>query len=231
MELEPLADNSLFEEGELSNGAGSYLFTGTTATGNRRRALIRFDFSRIPNNAEVTSATLTIAVSRTIASTVTVRAHRVTTDWGEGDSVAPGQEGAGAAASAGDATWTQAVTGDRAWSNPGGDFIPSPSASVRLREVGPYVIGSAELTADVAGWLDGRLENYGWIFVSNEGTGFTTAKRFNSREHPDGSSRPRLTVTYTTVASPDPQPVPLSAGWLLALAALLPLVSAKATRN
>ena len=43
--LTPLKDNSIYQEGELSNGAGERLFTGVTRLGNKRRALIKFDLS------------------------------------------------------------------------------------------------------------------------------------------------------------------------------------------
>jgi hypothetical protein len=40
-------DNTLYEQpgGGLSNGAGQYVFAGTTVTSQRRRALLRFDVS------------------------------------------------------------------------------------------------------------------------------------------------------------------------------------------
>ncbi len=57
--LSPSKDNSIYEEGELSNGAGQYLFTGRTLQDNRRRALLKFDLSEaIPEGITVDSATL-----------------------------------------------------------------------------------------------------------------------------------------------------------------------------
>ena len=215
--LEPVADTSLFEEGELSNGAGIYSFTGTTAMGNRRRALVRYDFSQLPGDADVSAAMLSVTVSRTISSTLTVRLHRVTTAWGEAASDAPGQEGTGIAAEPGDATWTQAVTGQQAWATPGGDFVGDASASLRMRDNGTYEYASAGLTSDVIGWLNGSVENHGWILISNEGTGFTTAKRLNTREHPDAAARPRLSVTYASSPPFETRPVPLGGPWLLIL--------------
>ena len=43
--VEASRDNSIYEEGELSNGAGQYLFTGVTNQGNKRRALVKFSLS------------------------------------------------------------------------------------------------------------------------------------------------------------------------------------------
>ncbi|MHC4429144.1 MAG: hypothetical protein ACYS0D_11180, partial [Planctomycetota bacterium] len=44
VEIGPSKDSSMFSEsGDLSNGAGEYLFAGNTAFGFARRALIAFD--------------------------------------------------------------------------------------------------------------------------------------------------------------------------------------------
>ena len=62
--LTPSRDNTLYESptGELSNGAGEYLFAGSTLNGNRRRALLAFDVAgQLPAEATIESATLTLA--------------------------------------------------------------------------------------------------------------------------------------------------------------------------
>jgi hypothetical protein len=45
--IAPLKDNSIYEEGDLSNGAGEHLFTGVIKTGERRRALLAFDLNGV----------------------------------------------------------------------------------------------------------------------------------------------------------------------------------------
>ncbi len=100
-------DNTLYEEGDLSNGAGDHLFTGSTNTASIRRAVIRFDIDgAIPVGATIDSVQLTLNVSRNNNSSAEdTSLHRLTGDWGESGSNASGNEGGGAAAEIGDATW------------------------------------------------------------------------------------------------------------------------------
>ena len=75
VELVASRDNTLYEDddGALSNGAGSYLFAGTTSQTDpdlaTRRALLRFDLGgAVPPGSTVTAATLTLYVSRAPSS-------------------------------------------------------------------------------------------------------------------------------------------------------------------
>ena len=79
-------DNTLYESasGATSNGAGDNFFVGrTNQTSNSiRRGLIRFDVAaRIPANATITSATLTLSMSRTTSGNQTVTLHRASAAW------------------------------------------------------------------------------------------------------------------------------------------------------
>ncbi len=59
MSLTPVKDNTLIEDDiNFSDGAGPALFIGTTASGGRRRALMKFDVANIPTAARITSASL-----------------------------------------------------------------------------------------------------------------------------------------------------------------------------
>ena len=104
-------DNTLYESatGSLSNGSGEHFFVGQTAAGGGfkiRRGLIAFNIaSNIPAGATIQSAVLTLSMNRTISGNQTVSLHKLTADWGEGTSDAPGGEGQGAAATTNDATW------------------------------------------------------------------------------------------------------------------------------
>ena len=102
MTLTASRDNTLYEQvgGGLSNGAGEYIFAGTTATTSlRRRALLRFDVhAAVPAGSTVTSEALQLNMSRTISNAQPVSLHRVMADWGEGTSDALLEEGGGAAA-------------------------------------------------------------------------------------------------------------------------------------
>ena len=127
-----IKDNTLYEDvaGALSNGAGDHMFTGRTGGGSTVRALVAFDVAGIvPAGATITAVLLSLNMSRVSApSARTVGLHRVLADWGEGVADAPGGEGGGAPASAGDATWLHTFFPGSFWSSPGGDFEGALSA-------------------------------------------------------------------------------------------------------
>ena len=216
IELTPIQDNTLYEVpsrtpdgvAPLSNGAGSYLFTGRILTGELRRALIAFDVAgSLPSGASVTEVTLTLQMSKTIAGSTQVGLHRLMADWGEGDSQAGGEEGAGTAAEPGDATWLHTFYPTSFWATQGGDFVGAASSSLSVGGEESYTWPSTpDLVADVQSWLDSPSTNFGWLIIGNEFAA-PSAKRFNSREN--GSGVPTLTITYQA-------PVPSSPLWVLA---------------
>ena len=203
--LEPTSDATLFEDadGDTSSGAGPALFAGNNnqEAGRARRALIAFDVaSALPAGAIVDSARLELHVSN--VSDLRPRLmtiHRVTCPWGEGRSTAAG--GAGAPAMPGDATWTCAFFPDRLWREPGGEFEANPSATLLVGGVASYVWTGAALAADVLSWLRQPAANFGWLLLGDE-AGPGTARRFDSREHPDAAQRPTLTVHYSFPGPP-----------------------------
>lgn len=194
-------DNTLYESesGALSNGAGQHLFAGLTAakTGNlARRGVIAFDLDgALPEGATILSVELELNMSRSISGDQAVALHELQRDWGEGASDAAGEEGAGANATTGDATWLHTFFNSDTWSAAGGDFNPTASASTTVGGVGQYSWSSAQLTADVQGWVDDPSTNFGWLILGDEG-GDPSAKRFDSREHPEEANRPQLTIQY-----------------------------------
>jgi hypothetical protein len=195
-------DNTLYEgeEGDLSNGAGDHLFTGSTNTPLIRRTVIKFDIDgAIPADATIDSVQLTLNVSRNSNSTPEdTSLHRLNSDWGESGSNASGQEGGGAPAEIGDATWQHAFYDNSFWSTPGGDFVTGASASILVDVTGGYIWGStAGMVADVQQWLDQPASNFGWIIIGNESRS-ATSKRFDSREILDGNA-PGLEVGFTPV--------------------------------
>ena len=202
VDLAPSRDNSLFEEvpGQTSNGAGEYLFVGVTEAmgGNaKRRALLAFDIAGgLPAGAMVTSATLTLNMSMSIVGETNVTVHRLTSDWGEAGSDAPGQEGRGTAALAGDVTWTNTFFDTANWTTAGGDFVAMASATTPVAADGSYTWGpSAEMTADVQAWVNDPASNFGWIVLGDEVL-MPTAKRFDSRENSTASNRPMLRIEF-----------------------------------
>ena len=201
-------DNTLYQDsaGSLSNGAGQHIFVGRTAVaGLIRRALIAFDVAdSIPAGSQITNVTLTLNMSQTSSFDDTVRLCRVLADWGEGTSAAFGNEGSGAPATTNDATWIHRFFNTSLWSQPGGDFVPTPSAALTVSALGPYVWGSTDaMVGDVQQWLDTPGSNFGWILIGDE-TAPHLAKRFDSRQDTVPTVRPKLTVTYSPSASVHP---------------------------
>ncbi len=200
LSLEPARDNTLYEdlEGDVSNGAGQHVIAGKTAIAQIRRGLIYFNVApALPPGAVVLSARLTVTVSRVSGGNVALTLHRVLADWGEGTSDAVGEEGQGAPATPGDATWVHRFYPNVPWSSAGGDFAATATASMIVGPIGVYTWESTpELVADVQSWIDDPASNFGWLVYGEEGlTG--TSKRLDSRTNNPPSTRPRLEIEYT----------------------------------
>jgi hypothetical protein len=209
--LAPAQDNTLYEPipnvgpAIPSNGVGTFLFAGHTDPLSgppfKRRAVLRFDLAGLPVGSTVESASLTLHLSKSLASTDPVSLHAALASWGEGSSNAPGEEGQGGDAAAGDATWAHRFFPDVPWASEGGDFAAQASATIDvgsfLQPPTFYTWGStAQMVEDVQGWLDVPSSNFGWVLVGDE-TRAGSAKRFDSREHPTPENRPVLVVEYT----------------------------------
>ncbi len=205
--LAPARDNTLYQSatGSLSNGAGQHFFVGRTdaiSAGAIRRAVIAFDVAAsIPAGAVATRVDLTLNMSRTIALLQPVSLHRLLAGWGEGTSDAAFEEGGGAAATTGDATWIHRFFNTSSlWAGAGaaGDFVTTPSTTVQVGAIGAYTfLSTAGMVADVQGWVDNPASNFGWILIGNEAS-ISTTKRFDSRENPLASVRPMLTIEFST---------------------------------
>jgi len=200
VQISAAKDNTLYEDpnGTLSNGAGDYLFTGKTSNGFLRRALLKFDIGAVPAGAVIDSVKLTLYMSRTLlTNNESIELHRVLSDWGEGTSNAVGNEGGGAPAAPGDASWIHTFFDTQFWTNSGGDLASTVAASLTVGDTAFYTWGSTpQMVADVQDWLDNPANNFGWVIISDE-TANTTTKRFDSRDNPIASHQPRLIVFYT----------------------------------
>lgn len=218
VKLEPVKDTTIYfdEEGNLASGSGDYLFAGINGSnGDNRimRALIAFDLSEIPAGSKIESVTLYLKqeLPRNDLVQREISLHHVQKDWGEGGSDAdggsgPGSGGAdGAPAEEGDATWLHTFFNDTFWTNPGGDFEETASAS---KPVGgndgyfwssdPLLGGAEQLISDVQGWVDDPSTNFGWLIKGPEaldGANYT-ARRFLSRHVTAVNTRPELTIEY-----------------------------------
>ena len=197
--INPVKDNTLYEDlsGSLSNGAGSHFFVGSTNLGLKRRGLIQFDItSNVPPDATILEAILTLSMDQTVSVPSNIELHNVSSDWGEGVSVAAENGGFGAASQANDATWLHSFYSNSFWKNAGGDFSNIVSATTSVGGTGKYTWTSTQLIADVQNWLDSPALNFGWCLTGDE-TIPRTAKRFASREISPVLDSPRLTIVYT----------------------------------
>ncbi len=204
VELAPSKDNTLYEPeikaDQLSNGKGQYLFAGNNGLGRSRRALVHFELDRVlPPDAVIRQVWLTLNMSRTNVDSgpEPIALWRVLRDWGEGESVAVGGEGAGGVPQTGDATWMHTFFPNSNWISPGGDFEPFvESARLTVDGAGFHRWGSTPtMVADVNAWRNNPTQNFGWILVGNESVP-VTAKRFDSSNHEDPAARPRLTIEF-----------------------------------
>jgi len=205
--LTPAKDNTIFNEGDLSN-ALSGIFAGRTSTaGFTRRGLIQFDISSIPAGATIEDVTLMMNVSQSKFGG-NASLHRLMSDWGEGTSNSFDQ-GVGAPATNGDATWQDtfynAVADQRRfWGNPGGDFISDVSSSIFVPS---FTFGTEfqfpstpTMVQDVQHWLDAG-GNFGWMIQGDEAAA-ATAIRFDSREVSVPQNVPMLTIMYSMSSPP-----------------------------
>jgi hypothetical protein len=195
-------DSTLYEVpiGEAANGAGAYMFVGTTNQGYSRRGLLSFDLAAIPAGATITSASLRLRLSRETGPSATFDLHRVLASWGEGPTDAGANGGGGVAAEPGDSTWNYRVYDSLLWTTPGGDFSPTVSASQIANAVAFYNWTSPQVTADVQGWLNNPSSNFGWLLKDSTEAVLHTAKRFDSHENSVAANRPQLTITYVIPA-------------------------------
>ena len=198
--LDPIADNTLYEDstGSLSNGAGDFLFAGRTVQLSEvdlRRGLMLFDLSSVPAGATINSVRVELSVTRSISGDMSMSLHRLDNSWGEGGSNAFAQEGAGADATAGDATWLHRSFPASQWTTAGGDFQANASATIPVGAVGRYTWSAPGLVGDVQSWLADPSSNHGWIVIGAEGTP-GSAKQIASRENPVAANRPKLIIDF-----------------------------------
>jgi len=203
-------DGTLYEPDEdKSNGFGEYIFAGNTDGKGVRRAVLSFDVAAaIPAGSIINSASLQLYMSRTQSGSEDTTLHRMLIDWGEGMSVAEGQEGAPASAEQDDVTWKyrffDAAVPENSppWTSLGaeGDYVGTASATLAVDGNGSYSWASASMASDVQGWLDAPSTSDGWLVKGNESQ-IKTAKRFGSRQAGNANRQPKLSIDFTPPGS------------------------------
>src|SRR5206468_797231 len=158
--INPSKDNTLYEydplDGDKSNALGLHFFAGKTGMNELRRGVLAFNIANnIPPGAMITAASLSLNMSRApTTNPYAMELHKLLADWGEGTSIAPGEEGDGAPATPNDATWRHRFFDTIFWTTQGGDFSATVSAIQMVGAVGQYTWSSAQMVTDVQGWLD-----------------------------------------------------------------------------
>ena len=228
--LEPSADATLFQVSggnpETADSQGPHLFVGRIATGLRRRALLRFDVTTLPADAIIDHARLELSVSRTVSGNVVVNLHRVLTPWREGSANAGTPGGQGTVPGVDDPTWSLSAFPSTAWTLLGGDVVATPSASFTLDGEARYSLPATEsMRADLAAWRSNAAVNVGWALISDETQTPPTAKRLESSEAADPSTRPRLVIDYHLPRTP----VPVTGAYAALLLALAVVAAARFT--
>jgi alpha-glucosidase (family GH31 glycosyl hydrolase) len=196
------ADTHIMEYFADRNAGGNDRFevsryTGTY-TNDDKAALLKFDLSSIPSNATITSATveLTLVECRNGTAAKSIEVHKLNRAWGEGTKTGVD----GVTATSGESSWTCSAYSTQ-WTTAGGDYN---STAVDTKSIGSTIgtVYSWNVTSLVQGWVSSSSTNYGMAFMeavpqsTSNGT-----KDFASKEYATASSRPKLTVTYTTGAS------------------------------
>ena len=181
-----------------------------------RRGLVSFNIEKmIPAGSRVTHAELILSMSRSVGGEHLVNLHRVLSEWGEGQSDAPGHEGRGVDAALGDATWLYRKFTNALWVQPGGDYALAVSSAASISnesaiytwESTPAMVNDVQHWVDsivatgVQFWQEDSESNFGWILIGEEDSP-RTAKRFDSKENKILNNRPLLVISYETITSP-----------------------------
>ena len=198
-------DNTLWNDlaGATSNGSGPVFVVGVaggTSTAPVRRALLAFDVAAsVPAGSTITAVQLVLVQTSGNPGPSTAELHRALGAWGEGASST--SSGSGAPAQAGDATCLHGFYASTFWTNPGGDFAATISASLAVGAVGTHTFPStAQAVADVQSWLDGPATDFGWLIKFTNEVTASTADVFASSEAVAAANRPKLVVTFTPPA-------------------------------
>lgn len=204
--LSLVADTSILAFFPDNNFGGGTTFTAggrnPTGGGGLSRALLRFDIAaHLPAGATVNSAQLSVTVNNANGPNSTFDLHRLLAAWGEGG----GDPGPGSPAAAGEATWTDRLAPNTAWSSAGGDFQGTASASQTVAGLGSYTFSAPGMAADVQMWLDNPASNFGWLLRSQTETTAGTIRRFAGRLAAVGA--PQLMIDYS-LSTPLPPAVP-----------------------
>jgi PKD repeat protein len=208
--LTTVQDATIYEENP-NNGGGAYdqFVSGLaylSSVVGKRRALVKFDVSSLSSLSTILEAEMTLKCTKVKDDEArNVSIHRITTGWNEGTSVSgpaptPPQAGQGVPQTGNDVTWAEASASVTNWITDGGDYEPTPSASLNVSIVGSYTwLTTASTVSDVQLWLNNSANNHGWLIQGEETLPMPsvgTVKWFGAKEQTLAADRPILTVTF-----------------------------------
>ncbi len=159
------------------------------------RFLIRFDLAGVfvPDNAEITSATLYLSRKRQAYGSGKRELYRLANSWREGTGTSGQDTGNGV-------TWLTR-DGINPWSSPGGDFDQEPlAASSETLPDETQTREAYDITSLVKGWLGNTIDNYG-IMAAIPGEYTHSASFYCSSENEETSCRPALEIVYASTGT------------------------------
>lgn len=217
-------------KGDLSQDSGPF-GVGIVHSGEILRGLLKFPVDEIPKDAVVTCAEIIVKTTGPCGpckGLVDVEMHRVTSAWtttGANDFLPQQQpklyqvELQGAGANTGDVTWTHAtydatdpVNKGVTWASPGADVDPLVLSMEVDNERGQHKFpSSAGFVKAVQGFVDGSVDNHGFLFKTEESDEYVAQKAeensykdydtayrlFKAEDEEEEANRPLLVVHYT----------------------------------
>ncbi|MCX8094564.1 MAG: DNRLRE domain-containing protein [Candidatus Goldbacteria bacterium] len=170
----PFICTNIYDTGIIENYNNNYGNTkvfsiGVDSASNRRRVLIKFDLSSIPQTAQIIDAKLFIYISTfgAVSNPFYVSAHKINSEWQETTE-----------------TWN---------THNGGDFSSSESGVVAIASTGSCIIFLDN--ALVQGWVNGTIPNNGILLkqsIENTSLDYIVIEMKESLEQ----YRPYLQVKY-----------------------------------
>ncbi|GAK59711.1 metallophosphoesterase [Candidatus Vecturithrix granuli] len=193
--LEASEDTYMSSYNETYNYGGVNLFKVTNNnSGTNRGALLKWDISSIPSNATVSSATMTLYVSK--SSSQAYNLYNMRRSWVEGTLTT-------GAASNMSANW-ETYDGTNIWGTSGAASITADRYDMNLWGAGTSsfsLTGSKEVSlntdgiAVVQGWIVGSIPNYGLTMQNYSMTSGSDDLQISSSEHTSNTG-PTLNVIY-----------------------------------
>ena len=186
-----VADNTLLAAQANSNyGGDPDLLVGFWGANVWTRAIVQFPLSSLPSNATVRWATLSLFMNAAVTNdSMTIGAYRITSPWTEFLSSWDLEDGV--------TEWNSTLNGTG-----GGDFDPAVVDAISgVTDVPGWYAWN--VTTAMQAWSTGSNPNQGLLLrqVDDESRNPLGQKFFNSSDSTNATSRPRLTIAFTTPSS------------------------------